>query len=576
MKAAYSYIRFSTPDQIKGDSFRRQTEKADEWARENGYQIVDVMADLGVSAFRGKNAKEGRLADFLALVQESKITPGSVLIVESLDRFSRSTVRQVLPDFLKIINEGIGVVTLTDKRLYTTESLDKDNFQLLASLIVMTRAHEESETKSKRISDVWKAKRKRAQADPTEKLTDRVPAWLNTARDPHDPKKRIFTENKDRARVVRRIFEETAQGYGRRAIVKRLNERKELTFRSVRGWQPSTVAKIIRSREVLGEYLPHVRDEGGRRVRHKEIPVIKNYYPKIIDEGLWTRANAAVDIRRKGAAGRPQAEAANLIRGLARCRCGSRMEFVNKGRPPKGGRYYVCSSAARRAGCEITRAWKCELVENALLYQLGPRGLEQLSGSGADDSVPSIQEYEARVEAIKLRRQKAYDALMEYEDRDKDGFLRAQLQKCMDDLDDAEKQLDAAIRAERQKPDLPTTQNAINAVAEFGRLLQEASDEERIHIRRMIMQQLRAAFCEVRFSKHTIVVLIALPGKPWMKTTLGIPRPIEVQQEGAVERYYLRHLIYTDNPEYLEEISNGEAEPGAASYGNRYTDVPRT
>lgn len=29
---AYSYLRFSTPDQMRGDSFRRQTELAREYA----------------------------------------------------------------------------------------------------------------------------------------------------------------------------------------------------------------------------------------------------------------------------------------------------------------------------------------------------------------------------------------------------------------------------------------------------------------------------------------------------------------------------------------------------------------
>jgi DNA invertase Pin-like site-specific DNA recombinase len=65
------------------------------------------LADLGVSAYRGKNIKEGRLGAFLEMIKDKKIEEGSVLIVESLDRFSRSQVRQVLPDFLNVINSGI-------------------------------------------------------------------------------------------------------------------------------------------------------------------------------------------------------------------------------------------------------------------------------------------------------------------------------------------------------------------------------------------------------------------------------------------------------------------------------------
>jgi hypothetical protein len=36
VKHAYSYIRFSSPEQAKGDSFRRQSEKAAAWAAKNG------------------------------------------------------------------------------------------------------------------------------------------------------------------------------------------------------------------------------------------------------------------------------------------------------------------------------------------------------------------------------------------------------------------------------------------------------------------------------------------------------------------------------------------------------------
>ena len=36
MPRAYSYIRFSTPEQLQGDSFRRQTAMAEKYARDRG------------------------------------------------------------------------------------------------------------------------------------------------------------------------------------------------------------------------------------------------------------------------------------------------------------------------------------------------------------------------------------------------------------------------------------------------------------------------------------------------------------------------------------------------------------
>jgi Resolvase, N terminal domain len=76
---AYSYVRFSTPDQAKGDSYRRQSEAANEYARRHGL-VLDTeltLTDLGVSAFRGANAETGALSVFLEAVKDGTIAPGS-------------------------------------------------------------------------------------------------------------------------------------------------------------------------------------------------------------------------------------------------------------------------------------------------------------------------------------------------------------------------------------------------------------------------------------------------------------------------------------------------------------------
>lgn len=87
----YSYTRFSTPEQAKGDSYRRQTDAAERWAAGRGLVIDDQlsMADEGMSAYRGSNTSEGALGTFLQLCQRGLVEPGSFLVVESLDRISR-------------------------------------------------------------------------------------------------------------------------------------------------------------------------------------------------------------------------------------------------------------------------------------------------------------------------------------------------------------------------------------------------------------------------------------------------------------------------------------------------------
>jgi len=58
MPTAYSYLRMSRPDQLKGDSARRQTQASREYCARTGLQYDETLTfdDLGVSAFRGKHA----------------------------------------------------------------------------------------------------------------------------------------------------------------------------------------------------------------------------------------------------------------------------------------------------------------------------------------------------------------------------------------------------------------------------------------------------------------------------------------------------------------------------------------
>ncbi|SRR5260370_573534 len=146
MKPAFLYIRFSSPEQARGDSYRRQSEKAAAWAEARGYTIVRSWADLGVSGYRGRNASTGNFSDFLRAAENGELPKDSVLIVENLDRVSRQAPRKALELFLRVIGSGIGLVTLTDNELYTAQSLDDDptGIKLFTNLMEMIRANSES------------------------------------------------------------------------------------------------------------------------------------------------------------------------------------------------------------------------------------------------------------------------------------------------------------------------------------------------------------------------------------------------------------------------------------------------
>ena len=142
---AYSYLRFSTPSQLEGDSLRRQTEAARDYAEHHGLELADLtFRDLGVSAFRGTNATEGALGAFIGAVDSGKVKEGSYLLVESLDRLSRNKIMAALNQFSDLLAKGIKIVTLSDGQRYTSESLDNLT-GLMVPLVTMARANDESE-----------------------------------------------------------------------------------------------------------------------------------------------------------------------------------------------------------------------------------------------------------------------------------------------------------------------------------------------------------------------------------------------------------------------------------------------
>src|SRR6266566_5250023 len=118
---AYSYIRFSTPEQAMGDSRRRQTEAAEKYATAHELVLDDKLTfhDLGVSAYKGANVETGQLGAFLEAVRTGLVKEGSYLLVESLDRISRKKARHAVRVLESLCDSGITVVTLSDGQEYT-------------------------------------------------------------------------------------------------------------------------------------------------------------------------------------------------------------------------------------------------------------------------------------------------------------------------------------------------------------------------------------------------------------------------------------------------------------------------
>ncbi|NKM96962.1 recombinase family protein [Rhizobium leguminosarum] len=359
---AYSYIRFSTPEQMKGDSLRRQTAATALYAKTHGLDLDDKsFEDFGISAFRGANEETGRLGDFLEAVKHGDICKGSFLLVESLDRISRKTPRKAVRILEAICEAGITVVTLADQRVYTEETLDEDPMAIMYALMVAQRANEESAMKSRRLKQAWVGKRINAATAP---LTAICPAWLKL-----NDQRTAYEVIPERADVVRSVFRMCLEGLGQHTIAARLTETGTATFKHSDMWHRSYVKKLLENPAVIGRFTPHTSTVvSGRKVRTPLEPV-EGYFPSIIETETFEKV-AAMSSRRgqnlSGATGSATAPA-NILAGLARCpTCGKTMTRVNKGGRKGGKPYLVCTMAKAGAGCRYKQV-KLGAVEDAVI-----------------------------------------------------------------------------------------------------------------------------------------------------------------------------------------------------------------
>jgi DNA invertase Pin-like site-specific DNA recombinase len=351
-RKAFSYVRISSGTQARGGGIRRQLQESREYAEHHGFELVEHLEDIGVSAFQGKNqAPTAALGRFLEAMRTGKVPSGSRLLIESLDRLSRREALKAVGIFIEILTAGVEITTLMDGRTYTAATTFEE---LMFCVTIMMRAHEESMTKSKRLKAAWRQKKERAGTKP---MTAWCPSWLRLSRD-----RSRYEVVEDRARVIRHIFSEAAAGVGSYSIVRRLNEHREPHFGRSRVWNLSFVSKVLTNLAVMGHFQPH-KVVDGRRV--PDGPIIEDYFPKIVDAETFRRVQNGLRERLQRGRGRKGHNVANLFpRDMMTCAyCRSSMRYESKGR---GKGSFICYAALRGVNCVRAR-WSASDLEASIL-----------------------------------------------------------------------------------------------------------------------------------------------------------------------------------------------------------------
>ncbi len=356
----YSYMRFSDPRQAAGHSSERQAAYAAKWAAEHGLQLDESLSlrDEGLSAYHQRHVKSGALGVFLAAVEQGRIAPGSVLVVEGLDRLSRAEPIQAQAQLAQIVNAGITVVTASDGKRYSREHLKANPMDLVYSLLVMIRAHEESDTKSKRVTA---SIRRQCQGwlDGTYRgliRNGKDPVWLRLVAG----KWEFIPERVEAARAALAMY---MRGYGANRIIEKLTEMALSLTEG--GPQSLQIYRLINQRALLGEKELSIAGEAF---------CLPGYYPAMLTPVEW-------DDLRQVASGRGRRKAFGPVphiltgMGITRCGyCGRAMVGQNigtrsrlaDGRIQDGHRRLHCTSSSH-GGCEVAGSTSVAPFERALM-----------------------------------------------------------------------------------------------------------------------------------------------------------------------------------------------------------------
>ena len=344
MTTAFSYRRFSSLKQETGSSLDRQLELAKEICEEKGWKLADLPPDAGISGFKGANIHTGALGIFLKKVLAKQIPIPCILILEKMDRFSRNEVDLVIPDFLKLLQNGVEIFTCSDRGHYTLADIRSNPMLLQFAIMTMAMANDFSKSLSKRLKKTWQVNAGKALKGETVNFGNWQPRWINFTKDG-------FKLN-EKAEVIKGIVKEYLKGQSMVKIASRLN-REHTPNIGQRGhvWTQGSIHYVLKTDALIGNL-------------HLQGIDIDGYWPAVIDKKEWNGLQSLLSQNKNKKGGlRENANIANLFPN--RCFCSCCKGAVGTMKSPKFKKhpyYYKCHNA-RRDKCEIRNMVPVDLIE---------------------------------------------------------------------------------------------------------------------------------------------------------------------------------------------------------------------
>ena len=482
---AFLYERLSRDDNLEGESYSigNQKKLLAKVAKEKGYTNLVHFLDDGIS---GVTMDRPGFVEMICQLEQGK---AAAVFVKDLSRLGRNYIEvgRLTEEFFP--NHDIRLVAVSDN----IDTAEGEN-ELAPIRNLFNEWYARDISKKRRISNKIKGNAGEPMGQPP----------YGYIKDPNDPKHWIVDD--EAAKVVRRVYSMTLEGFGTEQIAAQLEKDGVLTPRAywlTKGikrpgkgkqqpptkWNSSTITKILSLQEYCGDIL-NFKTYSKSYKNKKRIDndrenwvVFQDVHEAIIERAVYEQVQQKRGKIRKR---RTNNGEHNMFSGLLVCAdCGSNLHFhFNQGNPEI--KYFNCSNyKGNRGTCTSTHYVRVDFLEEVVLGEI--RRLTKFASLYEDEFVKAVighsQQAEQTDRKLKekelrtlLARDEELDGLFEriYEDNVSGKLSDDRFAKMSRRYEDEQKELAEKIKKlrseiEKQSSRSMTTDMFIGLVRKYTR-----------------------------------------------------------------------------------------------------------
>jgi len=482
---AFLYERLSRDDNLEGESYSigNQKKLLAKVAKEKGYTNLIHFLDDGISGVTMERP------GFVEMIRQLEQGKAAAVFVKDLSRLGRNYIEvgRLTEEFFP--EHDIRLVAVSDN----IDTAEGEN-ELAPIRNLFNEWYARDISKKRRISNKIKGNAGEPMGQPP----------YGYIKAPDDPKHWIVDD--EAARIVRRIYSMTLEGYGTEQIAAQLEQDGILTPRAYwlkkgvkrpgKGkqqpptkWNSSTITKILSLQEYCGDilnfktYSKSYNNKKRLENDRENWVIFKDVHEPIIERSVFEQVQQKRGKIRKR---RTNEGEHNMFSGLLVCAdCGSNLHFhFNQGNPEI--KYFNCSNyKGNRGSCTSTHYVRVDFLEQVVLGEI--RRLTKFASLYEDEFVKAVighsQQAEQTDRRLKekelktlLARDKELDGLFEriYEDNVSGKLSDDRFAKMSRRYEDEQKELAEKIKKlrseiEKQSSQAMTTDMFISLVRKYTR-----------------------------------------------------------------------------------------------------------